>query len=176
MFPPQQTWIINKLSQLFTASFLGWLSSSHNQGNRCKRRREKLWAYSIQVNCSYLISLADNRFTIFPVIRFLASGVDSSITTNWWIPLGIETPQGITFQILKDKTSTVTLKGVSKDDWVKLNPGMTGFYRGNWDSNNSPLPTQLLNLFFFNQLYTLRICSSNSASLLNHWPYLLLID
>lgn len=60
--------------------------------------------------------------------RFLSTGEDSSITTIWWVPIGVATPHGTVQQIIKDKTSTVTVKA-DKNEWIKFNPGVTGFYR-----------------------------------------------
>lgn len=61
--------------------------------------------------------------------RFLSSGEDPSISTLWWIPLGIATRHGTVQHIIKEKTTTVTVQA-NKNDWIKLNPGVTGFYRG----------------------------------------------
>jgi aminopeptidase N len=60
--------------------------------------------------------------------RFLSTGEDPSITTLWWVPVGVATPHGTTQQIIKEKTSTLTVKA-GKNDWIKFNPDVTGFYR-----------------------------------------------
>ena len=46
--------------------------------------------------------------------------------------LGIASEGGSepTLHLLKDKTDTVTVAGY-KGGWIKVNPGQTGFYRGN---------------------------------------------
>lgn len=60
--------------------------------------------------------------------RFLSSGEDPNIATLWWVPLVVATPHGVVHQIIKDKTTTITVKA-GKNDWIKFNPDVTGFYR-----------------------------------------------
>jgi len=63
--------------------------------------------------------------------RFLSSGEDPNIATLWWVPLVVATPHGVVHQIIKDKTTTITVKA-GKNDWIKFNPDVTGFYRGTY--------------------------------------------
>jgi puromycin-sensitive aminopeptidase len=67
--------------------------------------------------------------------RFFLSGLDSKDETLWNIPISIKTKSGERFDfIFKDKETTFTIQLKSKDEWIKLNDGQSGFYRVNYSS------------------------------------------
>jgi len=55
----------------------------------------------------------------------------------WMVPISVSTCNGKTHQnfLLDSKTNTITVNGVDKNGWVKLNPGFTGFYRVNYSDD-----------------------------------------
>eukprot|EP01080_Neovahlkampfia_damariscottae_P006398 gene6398-10405_t len=68
--------------------------------------------------------------------RFFLSGIEKENETLWQIPVTIKTKSGEKFDfIFKERETKFTIKLKSKDDWVKLNDGQSGFYRVNYSKS-----------------------------------------
>lgn len=65
--------------------------------------------------------------------KFLADGSVDPHNTMWVIPISIITSsdpkKSIVETVLSEKTQEIRVKNVAENDWVKLNPGLVGFYR-----------------------------------------------
>jgi len=71
--------------------------------------------------------------------RFLSTGPVPSDTTTWMVPVGVISsthPQPV-YDVLKEKKGKITI-AAGHDDWVKFNPGQTGFYRVRYPSSMLP--------------------------------------
>ncbi|XP_022788315.1 puromycin-sensitive aminopeptidase-like [Stylophora pistillata] len=70
--------------------------------------------------------------------KFSADGKTED-SFQWKVPIAVCTstsPSAAAAEtLLEDNTCTVTVSGVGKDQWIKLNPGQVGFYRVQYSSD-----------------------------------------
>ena len=70
---------------------------------------------------------------IFSQKKFVTNESVDSESSLWMIPLNVSTSQSskkVAFSIvMNEKTKEVLLKDLPKDAWIKVNPGMIGYYR-----------------------------------------------
>ena len=69
--------------------------------------------------------------------KFCLSASDEGRDGLWQVPITIATSKSEKQQsyILASKTDQITVEGVGKNDWFKINPGFCGFYRVNYSED-----------------------------------------
>ncbi|TMS23086.1 Puromycin-sensitive aminopeptidase [Larimichthys crocea] len=82
----------------------------------------------------------DERILKISQKKFCASGPhNGEDCPNWMVPISICTSEDskcTKLKVLLDRPeTTITLSGVSPDQWVKINPGTVGFYRIQYSSS-----------------------------------------
>lgn len=70
--------------------------------------------------------------------KFTADGTQSE-NCRWMVPISISSssnPSGTVSNILLTEESTeITIFGLKSTDWIKVNPGVVGFYRTQYTDN-----------------------------------------
>ncbi|XP_017757127.1 PREDICTED: puromycin-sensitive aminopeptidase isoform X2 [Eufriesea mexicana] len=67
--------------------------------------------------------------------KFIADGSEDPNNTMWSIPINIitssepDSKKPAVQTLLSEKSQEIRVENVGEDDWVKLNPGLVGFYR-----------------------------------------------
>ena len=79
------------------------------------------------------IDLNDGKLAVSQE-RFLSNGEVDASGTQWWVPISLGGPGGVSRGSidLKVESSSSALEG-GEGGWVKANVGQTGFYRVRYD-------------------------------------------
>lgn len=104
----------------------------------------KTWTEQMGFPCITVSSRQDgeDRLLTLSQAKFVGDGKEAPTTARWQVPISITTSAGDVTKVMleRDEVETIVkLKGVGADKWVKLNPGVVGFYRVNYAESDLQL-------------------------------------